>query len=88
MSKKRVLEKETQAFDQFKTDVKNALKSLDCWGDEKEVKLFIEILQRYRKGIGLNPEMCAHERPHRKVICQLPKGHKKSHQAVIFWEDE
>ena len=32
-------------------------------------------------------DCCANERPPRKVICQLPKGHKGSHRAVIFWED-
>jgi len=33
-------------------------------------------------------ERCGHERPPRKVLCQLPKGHGGSHQAVIYWEDE
>ena len=80
--------KRTDPFERFKEDVKQALKSLDCWGSEDEVKLFVEALQRYRKDIGLNKEPCANERPPRKVICQLPKGHKGSHQAVIFWEDE
>jgi hypothetical protein len=36
-----------------------------------------------RKFIG-----CQHERPTRKTLCQLQKGHKGSHQAVIYWEDE
>ena len=30
---------------------------------------------------------CGYERPLRKVLCQLHKGHKGSHCAVIFWED-
>ena len=29
---------------------------------------------------------CGNERPKRKVLCQLKKGHKGSCQAVIFWE--
>lgn len=33
-------------------------------------------------------EFCGDERPQRKVLCQLPKGHKGSCQAVIFWERE
>lgn len=31
---------------------------------------------------------CGNERPNRKTLCQLPKGHKGSHQATIFWEDK
>ena len=31
---------------------------------------------------------CGKERPPRKVMCQLEKGHKGSHRAVIFWEDK
>jgi len=31
---------------------------------------------------------CGNERPPRKVLCQLKKGHKGSHRAVIFWEGE
>lgn len=31
---------------------------------------------------------CKHERPQRKVICQLTKYHQGSHEAVIYWEDE
>lgn len=33
-----------------------------------------------------NEECCANERPPRKVLCQLEKGHKGSHRAVIYWE--
>jgi hypothetical protein len=31
---------------------------------------------------------CGNERPKRKTLCQLEKGHKGSHQATIYWEDE
>jgi hypothetical protein len=31
-------------------------------------------------------DYCGNERPPRKVLCQLPRGHKGSHRAVIFWE--
>lgn len=31
---------------------------------------------------------CSSERPPRKVFCQLPKGHRGSHRAVIYWEEE
>jgi len=31
---------------------------------------------------------CGNERPDRKVICQLKRGHKGSHRAVVYWEDE
>jgi hypothetical protein len=31
---------------------------------------------------------CGNERPLRKTLCQLKKGHKGSHRAVIFWEGE
>ena len=31
---------------------------------------------------------CGNERPDRKVICQLKNGHKGSHRAVVYWEDE
>ncbi len=30
---------------------------------------------------------CQSERPTRKTLCQLPKGHKGSHQAMIYWEE-
>ena len=30
---------------------------------------------------------CGKQRPARKVLCQLPIGHKESHSAVIYWED-
>ena len=33
-------------------------------------------------------DYCGVERPARKTLCQLKKGHKGSHRAVIFWEDE
>ena len=29
---------------------------------------------------------CGDERPARKTLCQLKKGHKGSCRAVIFWE--
>ena len=29
---------------------------------------------------------CANIRPQRKVLCQLPIGHRGSCQAVVFWE--
>jgi len=32
-------------------------------------------------------EYCGKERPARKTLCQLKKGHKGSHRAIIFWED-
>jgi len=31
-------------------------------------------------------DLCGIIRPNRKTICQLPKGHKGSHRAVIYWE--
>lgn len=33
-------------------------------------------------------DFCGKERPPRKVMCQLPKGHEGSHRAVVYWEDE
>lgn len=33
-------------------------------------------------------KICGDERPTRKTLCQLPKGHEGSHSAVIFWEDD
>ena len=33
-------------------------------------------------------DFCGKERPLRKVLCQLKKGHKGSHRAIIYWEDE
>jgi len=33
-------------------------------------------------------DFCGKERPPRKVLCQLRKGHKGSHRAVVYWEDE
>lgn len=46
--------------------------------------------ERYCDSCGqdhhINP--CKRERPKRKVICQDSKGHKGSHHAMIFWEDE
>ena len=41
----------------------------------------------YKKKDNIILEPCANERPKRKTLCQLPKGHKGSHSAVIFWED-
>jgi hypothetical protein len=29
---------------------------------------------------------CGHERPARKVFCQLKDKHKGSHASIIFWE--
>jgi hypothetical protein len=40
------------------------------------------------KGFWDAKATCANERPARKVFCQLAKGHKGSHRAIIFWEDE
>ena len=31
---------------------------------------------------------CGAERPQRKTLCQMYSGHKGSHSASIFWEDE
>ena len=31
-------------------------------------------------------DYCLNERPPRKTFCQLKKGHKGSHSAVILWE--
>lgn len=30
--------------------------------------------------------ICGDERPPRLTFCQLKKGHKGSHRAVVFWE--
>lgn len=35
-----------------------------------------------------NKTPCSHERPYRKTICQGVKGHKGSHHAMIYWEEE
>lgn len=32
-------------------------------------------------------DYCGHERPARKVLCQLKHPHKGSHRAIIYWED-
>lgn len=37
---------------------------------------------------GVEEQFCNSERPQRKVMCQLPKGHEGSHQAVVYWEGE
>lgn len=31
-------------------------------------------------------DYCGKERPTRKTLCQLKKGHKGSCRAIIFWE--
>jgi hypothetical protein len=31
-------------------------------------------------------DYCGNKRPKRKVLCQLKKGHKGSHRAIIFWD--
>lgn len=33
-------------------------------------------------------DCCANERPPRKIFCQLKKGHKGSHRAIVFWETD
>lgn len=33
-------------------------------------------------------DICGIERPNRKTLCQLEKGHEGSHRAIIFWEGE
>lgn len=50
-------------------------------------------IKRWKEGFitGINSKAdkyCGNKRPARKVMCQLKKGHKGSHRAVIFWEDE
>ncbi len=30
--------------------------------------------------------ICGNERPLRKTLCQLKKGHKGSCRAIVFWE--
>lgn len=33
-------------------------------------------------------DICGVERPTRKTLCQLEKGHEDSHGAIVFWEGE
>jgi hypothetical protein len=32
-------------------------------------------------------DYCGHERPLRKVLCQMKNKHKGSHRAIVYWED-
>lgn len=48
----------------------------------------MNIIKNYIVQGGVPFMGCAHERPKRKTLCQLPKGHLGSHQAVIYWEGE
>jgi hypothetical protein len=57
---------------------------IDYSNGEKVWKGIDKLLKLKKK----NEEYCGNERPKRKTLCQLKKGHEGSHQAVIFWEDE
>jgi hypothetical protein len=50
----------------------------------------INLIQEGKKIVSQNKaeDYCGNERPARKTLCQLKKGHKESHRAVIFWEGE
>ena len=60
--------------------------------EELQQALFNEIAEKQlliieiRKLKDQLADRCGEERPPRKVLCQLPKGHGGSHQAVIYWE--
>jgi hypothetical protein len=55
-------------------------------------KIFYSILCGFLKAVFIRKEKqkqgCGNERPKRKTLCQLEKGHKGSHQATIYWENE
>ena len=53
---------------------------------KEELVEYVEELIEWCQGV--EETFCNHERPPRKVFCQLPKGHEGSHQAVVYWEDE
>jgi hypothetical protein len=57
----------------------------ECDRIENENKKLKRIIKKLKKRAE---NYCGNERPARKVLCQLKKGHKDSHRAIIFWEDE
>lgn len=59
----------------------------DTWTPPEDLAKRIVKMLTIEKRLA-NIGYCANERLDRKVICQLPRGHKGSHQAVIYWEDE
>jgi len=60
--------------------------------EKENSKIHIDIVRGYLKSAfqksNTAEDYCGNERPARKILCQLKKGHKGSHRAVIFWEGE
>jgi hypothetical protein len=54
---------------------------LECIGNGKTI-------YQLEEEDELVDDFCGDERPPRRVFCQLKKGHKGSHRAVLFWEGE
>ena len=52
---------------------------------KKETVIKNRELRRYR---FTALDCCGNERPKRRIMCQLPKGHEGSHRAIVFWEGE
>lgn len=75
----------SDAFERIKKARPIALEHSEWWHENWGLKHSVFV----SGGRNMNAEnCCANERPPRKVICQLKKGHEGSHRAVIFWEDE
>lgn len=77
--------------------VKGVFVEFDNLSEREQIKLFKDLRDFANKVLPDNTDLivkiipnltCGDERPQRRVFCQLPKGHKGSHQAVVFWEDE
>lgn len=68
------------------------VKHIDCnLGSFWDTSLRNELgLFEDKKGLHVEDnaaDYCGHERPARKVFCQLKHPHKGSHRAIIYWED-
>jgi len=73
----------TKQREDFKQKIRDFINQEDAWTDE-ELELMLE------DGLDnlFDTQCCQSERPARKVFCQLPRGHKGSHSAVVYWEDD
>lgn len=74
--KKKVIEIQVMSYKELKGALEETMFKLEETQQEN---------QRLR---AILDGRCGNERPNRKTLCQLEKGHDGSHSAVVFWEAE
>lgn len=68
-----------------------ALGAFTCSAMLLLLNVYDRVKKRRRGQCGeliISSDFCRHERPQRKVLCQLPKDHEGNHSAIVFWESE